>query len=186
MEDLAQKLKEFRISTGLSQSEIAEKLDIPQTTWSGYERGRSNPSVNEQDYAGHFPLEEAVTKCCPVEILQYLVAQDADINPKIDSVNSEPPLLRAVGMQEASLETVQFLIKAGADIKDTDHYGQTVLMIAAHRVEDVQIINFLIKAGADIHVKEKNGMTALDYFDSNKFIREDPIRKTLKNATYKK
>ena len=102
MEDLAQKLKEFRISTGLSQSEIAEKLDIPQTTWSGYERGRSNPSVNEQDYAGHFPLEEAVTKCCPVEILQYLVAQDADINPKIDSVNSEPPLLRAVGMQEAS------------------------------------------------------------------------------------
>lgn len=46
MEDLAQKLKEFRISTGLSQSEIAEKLDIPQTTWSGYERGRSNPKVN--------------------------------------------------------------------------------------------------------------------------------------------
>ena len=28
-------------------------------------------SVNEQDYAGCFPLEEAVTKCCPVEILQY-------------------------------------------------------------------------------------------------------------------
>ncbi|UTC47425.1 LexA family transcriptional regulator [Treponema vincentii] len=46
MEDLAQKLKEFRISTGLSQSEIAEKLDIPQTTWSGYERGRSNPKAN--------------------------------------------------------------------------------------------------------------------------------------------
>ena len=59
-------------------------------------------SVNEQDYAGCFPLEEAVTECCPVEILQYLVEQGAAINP------------------------------------------------------------------------------------NNKFIREDPIRKTLKNATYKK
>lgn len=264
--------------TAIKQKSLA---DIKKYIAQGY-------SVNEQDYAGRFPLEEAITKCCPVEILQYLVEQGADINPKIDSVNSEPPLLRAVGMQEASLETVQFLIKAGADIKATDHYGQTVLMIAAHRVEDVQIINFLIKAGADIHVKEKNGMTALhcaadsqkadtirillqagadinaqtnngdaplivalntpaskykaaevliksgakiniqnkdemtalmcackknyyvaaiqlllnsnadatleditgrtalDYFDSNKFIREDPIRKTLKNATYKK
>lgn len=45
MEDLAQSLKQFRLKIGLSQSEIAKKLQIPQTTWSGYERGRSNPTV---------------------------------------------------------------------------------------------------------------------------------------------
>ena len=45
MEDLAQYLRQFRLDKGLSQSEIAERLQIPQTTWSGYERGRSNPTV---------------------------------------------------------------------------------------------------------------------------------------------
>lgn len=45
MEDLARSLRQFRLNSGLSQSEIAEKLQIPQTTWSGYERGRSNPTV---------------------------------------------------------------------------------------------------------------------------------------------
>lgn len=45
MEDLAQHLRRFRLDKGLSQSEIAEQLQIPQTTWSGYERGRSNPTV---------------------------------------------------------------------------------------------------------------------------------------------
>ena len=46
MEDLAQYLRQFRLGKGLSQSEIAERLQIPQTTWSGYERGRSNPTVD--------------------------------------------------------------------------------------------------------------------------------------------
>lgn len=45
LQDLTQQLKEFRIKKGLSQSEIAKKLNIPQTTWSGYERGRSRPTM---------------------------------------------------------------------------------------------------------------------------------------------
>ena len=45
MKNLAQKLKFFRISQGFSQSDIAKMLNIPQTTWSGYERGRSNPTI---------------------------------------------------------------------------------------------------------------------------------------------
>ena len=45
MKNLAQKLKFFRISQGFSQSDIAKILNIPQTTWSGYERGRSNPTI---------------------------------------------------------------------------------------------------------------------------------------------
>jgi len=45
LKNLAQKLKFFRISQGFSQSDIAKMLNIPQTTWSGYERGRSNPTI---------------------------------------------------------------------------------------------------------------------------------------------
>lgn len=45
MKNLAQELKVFRINQGLSQSEMAKKLNMPQTTWSGYERGRSNPTM---------------------------------------------------------------------------------------------------------------------------------------------
>ena len=45
LKNLAQKLKFFRITQGFSQSDIAKILNIPQTTWSGYERGRSNPTI---------------------------------------------------------------------------------------------------------------------------------------------
>lgn len=62
MEDLAQKLKVFRVSKGFSQTEMAEKLKIPQTTWSGYERGRSTPTLGvliELEKIGFKPFKSA-------------------------------------------------------------------------------------------------------------------------------
>ena len=95
MEDLAQKLKIFRVSKGFSQTEMAEKLKIPQTTWSGYERGRSTPTLGvlmELEKIGFKPfktafetaaeeadisLEEAETR---MDVLPYLpVDDDTDI-----------------------------------------------------------------------------------------------------------
>ena len=46
MEDLSQKLLEFRKKLNISQAKMGELLDIPQRTWANYELGRSNPKVN--------------------------------------------------------------------------------------------------------------------------------------------
>lgn len=43
---LAKRLKELRKIKGLTQEEAANKLDIARTTYSGYERGTSEPDLN--------------------------------------------------------------------------------------------------------------------------------------------
>ena len=42
----AQNLQYLRRKTGLSQQELADKLEIPRTTWSGYELGKVEPNIN--------------------------------------------------------------------------------------------------------------------------------------------
>ncbi len=43
---LAQNLQYLRKKSGFSQQELADKLDIPRTTWSGYELGKVEPNIN--------------------------------------------------------------------------------------------------------------------------------------------
>ena len=42
---LNDRLKEARISAGLTQKEVAETIGIATTTYNGYERGKSDPDV---------------------------------------------------------------------------------------------------------------------------------------------
>lgn len=42
---LAQNLHFLRKKSGLSQQELADKLEIPRTTWSGYELGKVEPNI---------------------------------------------------------------------------------------------------------------------------------------------
>lgn len=43
---LAQNLQYLRRKTGHSQQELADLLEIPRTTWSGYELGKVEPNIN--------------------------------------------------------------------------------------------------------------------------------------------
>jgi phage repressor protein C with HTH and peptisase S24 domain/DNA-binding XRE family transcriptional regulator len=43
--DLARTLREIRLTTGKNQAEFAKMLGVPQTTWSGYERGDTRPKL---------------------------------------------------------------------------------------------------------------------------------------------
>lgn len=42
----SERLKELRKKKGLTQEEAAKRLDIARTTYSGYERGTSEPDMN--------------------------------------------------------------------------------------------------------------------------------------------
>jgi SOS-response transcriptional repressor LexA len=44
-DELAKTLKEVRVASGKSQAEFAKMIGVPQTTWSGYERGDTRPKL---------------------------------------------------------------------------------------------------------------------------------------------
>jgi uncharacterized protein len=58
------------------------------------------------------------------------------------------------------LATVLELLRAGADVDARDRYGQTGLMLAAHRGHR-DVVEALVAAGADLNVTAKYGLTAL-------------------------
>lgn len=57
-------------------------------------------------------------------------------------------------------ETVRALLQSGADVNARDRYGQTALMLAAHRGH-AAIVDVLIEHGADLDVTAKYSLSAL-------------------------
>jgi len=61
---------------------------------------------------------------------------------------------------DGDLETVRRLLRAGAEVNARDRYGQTALMLAAHRGHR-EIVEELLRAGADLNLTAKYNLTAL-------------------------
>jgi ankyrin repeat protein len=57
-------------------------------------------------------------------------------------------------------ETVRVLLQSGADVNARDRYGQTALMLAAHRGH-AATVDLLIEHGADLDVTAKYSLSAL-------------------------
>jgi transcriptional regulator with XRE-family HTH domain len=45
-EIIGKKLTDLRLRHGYTQAELSERIRVAQTTYAGYERGRSEPSIN--------------------------------------------------------------------------------------------------------------------------------------------
>jgi ankyrin repeat protein len=58
------------------------------------------------------------------------------------------------------VETVRRLLRSGVDIDALDRYGQSALMLAAHRGHQA-VVETLIADGADLDVTAKYGLSAL-------------------------
>lgn len=55
---------------------------------------------------------------------------------------------------------IKALISAGGDVNQADSFGQTPLMLAAHR-QSLETVKTLLEANAAVNVKDKRGQTAL-------------------------
>ena len=61
---------------------------------------------------------------------------------------------------QGDVETVRALLRAGSDVNARDRYGQTALMLAAHRGFR-EMVELLVEGGADLNVTAKFNLSAL-------------------------
>lgn len=91
------------------------------------------------------------------EITKILLEKGADVNVYGGKWHSTPFMLAAAWL---SLDPVQLILKAGADINAFDNDGDTALILAA-RSGDSEIVKFLLENGADVMHSNDDGQNAL-------------------------
>ena len=83
------------------------------------------------------------------EIIKYLITKNADVNQRY-GVNGDTPLF--VGVRSKSLQVVDELLKAGADVNHKNKQGYTPLLVAATK-GSIDIIGKLVEKGAEINAQ---------------------------------
>ena len=91
----------------------------------------------------------------PLALMDWLIAQGADINVK-DEYDRTPLHYH---VQVNNVERVALLLERGADIEAQDKYKNTPLHFAEYNAEAAQL---LIEKGADINAKDDRGNTPLE------------------------
>ena len=115
-------------------------------------------------YVGDTPLHLAAAGY-RVEIIQLLLAAGADPNSSLNHRQSGPLhyaadtcLTSPAWSARKQIETIRYLLKAGAKINAPDKTGATPLHRAV-RTRGAEAVKFLLKAGADPLLKNKPGST---------------------------
>ena len=123
-----------------------EKISDVVATLSGYEgivklllANGAKPDLS--DIYGTTPLSLAVNRGY-IQIIEDLLAYEAN------------PNLARIRLSRGVLETLQILIRYGADPNTTDKYGQTVLMREAERC-DIENVTFLLENEADPNIQNQ-------------------------------
>lgn len=84
------KIRDFRLKLGLSQREVSEKLNIPQTTLFSYETDTNEPNIQTliklADFY-HVSLDELVGREADTINLKYLNENEAYLIRKILKMN---------------------------------------------------------------------------------------------------
>lgn len=115
-----------------------------------------NPDViNERDDRYCDPLTVAAIGG-NLEIMKYLISQDADIY----TIDREGSNLLHNSAANGHLDVVEYLIDHGFDVNAADGNGNTALLFALQS-GDIELVNYLLEQGAEIFVENVNGSTAM-------------------------
>ncbi len=112
-------------------------------------RAEANININEKDKDGFTALMVAVKIQAPIEIIQTLLDEGADINAEDDWAYNA--LDHAV--ENNYVEAAKLFIEKGADVNRTAGYDRTALMIAAE-ANSADAVKLLLDNGAQIDVKD--------------------------------
>ncbi len=94
-------------------------------------------------------------------------------NPNRTNLGSSSPLKLAVS--KGFTDIARVLIQAGANVKETNFLGSTLLMEAVYYHDDLEIINLLIQHGVKVDAVDGYKMTALMIANQN-FRKNSPYR----------
>ncbi len=128
----------------------------------------SGIDVNFSGPTGITLLHRAVRSKQPSEIVAFLLENGADPNAQIKR-SGFTPLHYHLSSRYPSPETIDLLIKSGAEVNKTDVHKETPLhkvgsYSSEYRIsisEKMTIISLLLNAGADINAKDVYGFTFL-------------------------
>ena len=96
-----------------------------------------------------------------MEIIKFLVDNGGDINLKAGTLGTAPLHLAAANPQEITLEPLEYLINAGANLNIQDDDGNTPLFWS-YGLKNNKAIDMLIAAGADPAITNKKGLVYKD------------------------
>ncbi|MBX7221960.1 MAG: ankyrin repeat domain-containing protein [Blastocatellia bacterium] len=126
---------------------------------------KAGARVNIQDTYGNTPLMEGMYGGRNLETVKLLLAAGAKVGfTSRDGETAFSILIQNLRSPDA-LPLVEFLLQAGAEVNDLNHFGQTPLMyLAEHRHPGhLEIVKKLLSAGADVNLSGPEGKTALMY-----------------------
>lgn len=112
----SQNLQYLRKKFGFSQQEVADQLEIPRTTWSGYELGKVEPNITMlQKMATLFHLS-----------IDKLISQRADFD-ELEIARTDQLRVLAVTMDQQGRENIEFVhSKAEAGYLDSFQYPEYI------------------------------------------------------------
>ena len=106
---------------------------------------------------------------CTVLASAFLLPLHAMGESEARDSQGRTPLMNLVWREDATVQQVQQLLDAGADINAHDNAGNTVLMRASrvgwycHEVPgDFAVVRFLVEKGVDVHARNAAGQNALE------------------------
>ena len=159
--------------------------------------------ANARDSNGYTPLHSAAWYNPRPEIAAALIAVGADVNardpegyvPAGRAANDRTPLFMSVyrggtfiGGQPMpnrnNVQVVEVLVRAGADLEQTDGSGHTALHAAA-RWSPVAF-PLLLRLGADPNVRDADGKTPLDYAFANRLLQGVPEVRRMREAMWRR
>ena len=96
-----------------------------------------------------------------VEVMEYLIGKGAKIN--LEDSHGATPIGFAAGAGQTNTRVYDLLIKAGADVKQRNHDGATLLLMAIPNDKDLALTDYFISKGLSLKDADAAGNTAFNY-----------------------
>ena len=113
--------------------------------------------INMTDPDGNTYLLKAVREDYSKEVVQAIINKGGDVN----AVNNNYVSALGMACQKGQIDTIDVLIKLGADINKTDPDGNTYLLKAVREDYSKEVVQAIINNGGNVNATNNNCVSAL-------------------------
>ncbi len=128
--------------------------------------------INARNLEGKTPLIKVFSGGINLDAVRGMISCGANVNAKTKEGLNALMYIAKRDNDEKIYEAVDLLVRAGANINDTDNNGDTPLILAA-REGKLTAVKAFLKNGADVNIKNLKGESALT--ESGRWRQSDEI-----------